>query len=186
MEPQHPLDSWQVTMSDEQGNTVFTETKNTPLPKEMYWDGTNNNSRQLDSGYYTLSLTIRDIAGQEAQTTSQLYLQSKKTEIANIIQYSDHGQSKLDLLPTATMLIPVSNWVLTLETKDGEPRFTQEGEQLPATITIPADISTQKLFCSLSIKDTLGNRYVTTNTRLKTTKKIEVLAQSKNGWKVDF
>ena len=189
MQPHHPLDLWRITMSDERGDTVFSETRHAPLPTEMLWKGTNNNHRQLDSGYYTLSLKIRDLAGNETETTSKLYLQSTKMELVNIQQYTERGQRKLELLPTATMLIPIDNWILTLETEVGEPKFTQAGTQLPATITVPGNISAQKLFCYFLVKDKLGNQYDTTTTQLITTKKAGILAQiqpPQNNWKADF
>jgi len=189
MAPPHQLDLWRITISDADGNIVFSETRHTPLPQEMHWKGTNSNNRELDSGYYTLLLTIRDIAGNEAQKTSNLYLQSTKMELANVQQHIERGQHRLELLPTTTMLVPIDNWVLTLETKTGETKFTQTGTRLPATITIPDHISEQKLFCYLLIKDKLGNHYTTTNTQLKTANKAGILAQiepPQNNWKADF
>lgn len=187
MEPRLPLDFWRITMSDEEGNTVFTETKYTDLPKEMYWQGTNNNRRQLDTGYYTLSLTVRDLAGNEAQVTSKLYLQSTKMELVDIRQYIEQGHHKLELLPTETMLIPIDNWTLTLETKDGDTMFTQTGIRLPAIITIPETISQQELFCYFLIKDKLGNQYITANKQLNTSATgILAQTQKQNSWKADF
>lgn len=187
MEPRLPLDSWRITMSDEQGNTVFTETKYTDLPKEMYWQGTNNNSRQLDTGHYTLTLAIRDLAGNEAQTTSKLYLQSTKMELVDIRQYTEQGHHKLELLPTESMLIPIDNWALTLETKEGDTLFSQTGPRLPAIITVPDTISQQQLFCYFLIKDKLGNQYSTANIQLKASA-TGTLAQTQkqNNWKADF
>lgn len=188
MVPRRPLELWSITMRDEQGETVFSETQYTSLPAEMNWQGINSNRRQLNMGYYTLTLTVRDIAGNEAHTTSKLYLQSTDAKMVSIRQQTKQGRSQLKIQPSEALVIPIDNWRLTLETLKGTPLLTQKGTRLPATITLPAQVSRQELVCHFQIEDKLGNHYSTNVIQRETTSKKGIVAQvqPENDWKADF
>ena len=188
MAPQRPVEQWRFTVFNEQGKKVFTETQYTALPKEMRWRGTDNNRRRLDTGYYSLAFTVRDIAGNEAQTTSQLYLQSANMDMVSINQHFEQGRHELELLPAEDLRIPIDNWALTLKTADGTQVFTQKGSLLPAIVTVPTNIAQQGLICNFRVMDKLGNHYTIADTRLETAGATGMLAQqrSHNVWKADF
>ncbi len=188
IKPRRPLELWRITMYDEQGNIVFSETQYTSLPKEMRWQGTSRNHQRLATGHYKLTLVVRDIAGNEAEITSKLYLQSTDTEMAEIKQQVENGSPRLNLLPSAALLVPIDHWILTLETENGDPLLTRKGTRLPMTIVIPAEIAQQNPTCHLLIQDRLGNHYSAAETRLENGKKGKALVQfqPKSNWKADF
>ena len=188
MKPLRPVDLWNFTVYDKQGNIVFTETQHTALPAEMCWYGTDNNRRRIKMGYYTLSFTVCDIAGNEAQVISKLYLQSTDAEMIHISQHLEQGKRQLKILPAEDLLIPIDNWALTLETEEGVSVFTEKGVLLPAIVTIPAEISQQGLICHFRMLDKLGNHYTLADTRLQTTSATGILAQRQPQkiWKADF
>ncbi len=188
MEPQRPLELWRVTVRNEQGEIVFSETQYTALPNKMHWRGINSNRQQLNAGYYSLSLTVRDIAGNEARTTAELYMQATDTKMVNIKQHSERGQSWLEIRANEAMLIPIDNWVLILETEQGDRLLTRKGSRLPATVTISSKIAQQNPACHFQIQDKLGNRYNVAGIDLETADKQELHAQLKpqRSWKTDF
>jgi len=188
IKPHRPLELWRFVMRDGEGNVVFSETRHSPLPREMHWRGTNGYSQSLDSGYYNLTFAVRDIAGNETEVSSKLYLQSTLSQLAKIRQQIRKGQPQLELVSDKTLMIPVDRWVLTLETEKGERLLTRKGIRLPVKITIPQEISRQDPICHFVIQDKLGNHYVAAETRLEKVAKKKAVAQvePQNSWKADF
>ena len=188
IKPRRPLELWRFTMRDGEGNVVFSETQYSSLPKEMHWRGTNSSRQALDSGYYTLTFAVRDLAGNEAEVCSKLYLQSTREELAKIRQQIKKGHPQLELVSGEALMIPVDRWVLTLEAENGEPLLTRKGIRLPVKIVIPPEISRRDPVCHFTIQDRLGNHYSAAETRLEKVVKEKSLAQVKplNTWKADF
>lgn len=188
LEPQRPVDLWCFTVYNKNGAKVFYEQQFSDLPLEMRWRGNDNNMRRLDNGEYTLSFFTRDIAGNEAIATSQLYLQNTDMEMVSINQNFDDGKYQLELLPSEALQVPIDNWALTLETEDGKQVFTTKGYQLPATIGIPAEVAQPGLICQFRALDKLGNHYDIADARLEVVDSAGMLAQlqPQQDWRVDF
>ena len=186
--PQRPVDMWSFTIYNKSGDKVFYEQQLSDLPMEMRWRGNDNNRRRLDNGEYTLSFFTRDIAGNEAVATSQLYLQKTDMEIVSINQHINDGIYQLELLPSEALQVPIDNWALTLETKNGQAVFTTKGYQLPATIDIPADVVQPGLVYQFRALDKLGNHYDIADARLEAVDSSGMLAQlqKQQNWLVDF
>jgi len=188
MVPPRPIDKWCFSVLNNKGQTVFSEQQYTDLPPEMRWRGTDNNRRKLDNGHYTLAITTQDIAGNEAQATAELYLQSTDLEMVTISQHIERGEHKLELLPAETLHVPVENWSITLETPDGTTVYTTRGYQLPAVVIIPPTVAKQGLICQFHALDKLGNHYKVSDTRIDPVAANGMLAQIQpdKKWKVDF
>ena len=189
MEPQRQLELWRVTVRNEQGETVFSETQYTALPNAMHWGGINSNRQQLNAGYYSLALTVRDIAENETRITTELYLQTADTKMVNIKQHNERGHSWLEIRPSEAMLIPIDNWILILETEQGDRLLTRKGSRLPATVTISTKIAQQNPDCHFQVLDKLGNSYNVAGIDRKTTvdkQELHAQLQPQNSRKTDF
>jgi len=189
MKPNRPLELWRINMRNSQGEIVFSETQYTALPAEMLWRGINRNQRQLGTGYYTLTLTIRDIAGNEAQASAKLYLQAKTAEMVEVKQGVERGRPQLRLSSKEIVLIPVDHWRLTLETPEGVQLLSRKGVQLPATIALPERLARHDVVCHFVVQDKLGNSYTTATVQREVNSNSGSVAQVQrktSGWKADF
>ena len=189
MAPNRPLELWRITIRDNQGEKVFSETQYTALPVEMIWRGINKNQRHLGTGYYTLTLTVRDIAGNETRGTAKLYLQAETVEMVEVKQRIDRGRSQLELSAKDSVLIPVNLWRLTLETTAGLPLLSRKGVSLPATITLPRMLTRKDIVCHFVMQDKLGNSYTTETVQQEVKVKNGSVAQVEkktSTWKSDF
>ncbi len=187
--PNRPLELWRITIYDNQGETVFSETQYTALPAEMLWRGTNKNQRHLGTGYYTLTLLVRDIAGNETQVTAKLYLQAETAEMVEVKQQVERGRPQLKLSTKETVLIPVDRWQLTLETAEGDLLLSRKGMQLPATIALPERLTRHDVVCHFIVQDKLGNSYTTETVQREAknaTGEIVQLEKKVSNWKADF
>jgi hypothetical protein len=155
----------------------------------MLWRGINRNQRQLGTGYYTLTLIVRDIAGNEAQAVAKLYLQAKAAEMVEVKQNVERGRPQLELSSKESVLIPVDHWRLTLETLEGIPLLSRKGTQLPATITLPERLTRHDVVCHFVMQDKLGNSYTTDTVQREVKNNSGAVAQVQkkaSGWKADF
>ena len=187
--PNRPLELWRITICDDQGETVFSETQYTALPAEMLWRGINRNQRQLGAGYYTLTLMVRDIAGNETQVTAKLYLQAETAEMVEVKQRFERGRPQLKLSTKETVLIPVDRWQLTLETAEGDLLLSRKGVQLPATIALPERLTRHDVICHFNMQDKLGNSYTTETVQREAKNKTGEIVQLQkkiSSWKADF
>lgn len=189
MRPNRPLELWRITIRDNQGEIVFSETQYTALPVEMLWRGINRNQRQLGTGHYTLTLTVRDIAGNETQVTAKLYLQAETVEMVEVKQKLERGRPQLKLSAKETVLIPVDRWQLTLETAEGVQLLSRKGVHLPATIALPERLTRHDVVCHFTMQDKLGNSYTTETVQREAnsqTGEIVQVQQKISNWKADF
>lgn len=189
MSPNRPLELWRITILDNQGEKVFSETQYTALPVEMVWRGINKNQRHLGTGYYTLILMVRDIAGNETQVTAKLYLQAETAEMVEVKQRIDRGRPELELSTKDSVLIPVNRWQLTLETTAGVQLLSRKGVNLPATIALPRRLTQNNIVCHFVMQDKLGNSYTTETVQQEVKVKngsIAKVEKKTNNWKSDF
>ncbi len=189
MKPVRPLDLWRITMRDGRGEVVFSETRYTALPAEMVWRGINRNQRQLDAGYYTLTLMIRDIAGNRAEVSARLYLQAVTDEMVEVKQRVERGRPQLELSTKEAVLIPVERWQLVLENATGVPLLVRKGNQLPATIALPERLTRHDVVCHFVVQDKLGNSYATETVQREAVGQSSEVAQvgkKESSWKADF
>ena len=189
MVPKRPLELWTITIHDDQGEVVFTETQHTPLPADMLWRGINKNLRQLEMGYYKLTLTVRDIAGNESVAEAKLYMQSKQDEMIKAKQRIERGLPHLRLSTSESLLIPVNHWRLTLETEKGLPLLSRKGDHLPVTIILPEQLSRPGIVCHFVMRDELGNQYTTETVQHEATigePNMVTQLQPDPQWKTDF
>lgn len=189
MTPKRPLEQWTITIRDDQNEIVFSETQHTPLPVEMVWRGLNKNFRQMGIGHYTLTLTAKDIAGNESIATAKIYMQAAEGNMIKVKQKVERGLPQLTLATDDSLLIPVDSWRLTIETSDGALLLSRKGVQLPTKIVLPEKLSLQRTVCHFVMRDKLGNQYTTETVQdetITTQPNAVVQTQPKNSWKADF
>jgi len=187
MHPVRPIDYWQLTIDDEDGKCVVSETHNPPLPKQLQWSGIDNNRRQLDMGRYNMTLKVCDLAGNISEAASTLYLQPKETELVSISQQFNLEKHQIELLPAQNIMIPIEHWAMTLETDDGKIVYTTQGVNLPALVDLPPQLNYDELNCNVRVLDQLGNRSLISGTRFQIDQSKEMFAQQSSlNWSADF
>lgn len=194
MNPARPVDSWQLTIKNEDGKKVLTETHNTPLPSQLQWRGIDNNRLRLDMGRYEMVLKVWDLAGNLCEASSTLYLQPKEADLVSISQHFNNESYQIELLPAKNIMIPIEHWAISVETENGEIVYSTKGDQLPALVELPPQLNYDQLSCSVSVLDQLGNHKLVTGTRFQVDNTNEMLAQlnemldqrNDQNWSADF
>lgn len=188
LEEPRPVDHWKLAIKDQNGFTILTEEQHSDLPERLEWRGTDSHNRRLDTGRYTMTMQVWDIAGNQNQITTKLYLQPTSQEMINISQIFIDGENYLQLLPAENQIVPIEHWSLTLETDEGAPVFSKTGWELPTIVALPQDITIDSLICNVTALDKLGNNSLLSAAPIQVPPSHGKVAQRtpKNEWTADF
>lgn len=188
LEDPRPLDRWRLVIKDQNGQTILSEGQNAELPERLEWNGTDSRNHRVETGRYTMTMQVWDVAGNQNRVATKFYLQPTSQEMINVSQVFIDGENFLQLLPAENQIVPIEHWSLTLETEDGSPIYTKTGWELPSFVAIPDDISIENFICNVKALDKLGNNSLLSEAKINLNPSRSKVAQRsrQNQWTADF
>ncbi|MEW6218295.1 MAG: hypothetical protein AB1634_02025 [Thermodesulfobacteriota bacterium] len=157
-----PVASFRIQIEDPKTGAFLMDFKSIEsLPEAMVWRGAGDQG-PLGSGYYRLILTVTDVMGNEIADSAELYLGKNQPRVLPAMERLEDGRVQLHLMAvpdpqTGEMEpVPVKYWQLRVTDRERNFLLEEEGETLPATVTLDPGAETVFLVSYL-VRDVLGN-----------------------------
>lgn len=157
MTSREPLQRWQVTFEDNDGETLLSQDGSGVPPERLFWRGNAANGKPFDDGDYRVIMKVWDRAGNTAEaaqwvtvlrTKPQLTMKAALAGEELIIDISNSGPA------------PISYWRFHMRGKDGIGIAYKDGDLLPATLHLQLTEKNrnQPVQGFLQVRDVLGNQ----------------------------
>ena len=151
-----PLSRWKISILKKGDVTVLSNEGSGDLPDRFEWKGQRKDGTIVDPGMYQVRLQVWDLASNNASITHQVeYRQhTPQPEVqANLVE------DKLVVMLQDQESLVLKYWTARILFSDGETLVEEQGDSLPATITLPALKKDEKraLECLVEYHDVLGN-----------------------------
>ena len=157
MKQREPVTHWLISVDEQSGIMLMSQKGKGSLPQRFYWNGRDSNNNPVGEGIYNIILDVWDRAGNSSSATQQVKV-SRSLPQMHLTAKSENNE--IDLTINSQGDIPIAFWHIEFWTNKGEFLKTVEGDDLPAEIQVPTDIDqeSEKISCSLVVRDILGNQ----------------------------
>jgi len=186
------LESWQVEITDKDGNIVRSEDGFGMLPTDFFWWGEDNQYKTVKDGTYFCQLFVKDKAGNQTSTPKEKIVVDKTLPETTVVLAEENKES-LTLSLKTNDISKIADWKIIVYDKTGAEAGKFEGNgNIPATIVCPVknDMSLREkgvLTCSVEVRDIAGNRLQIERQPLKCPEpEVTVPEEKKDEWVEDF
>lgn len=167
LHPNRAVSRWQVKVTRQDGTVVVDDQVDGELPRDLFWRGWNNKRQRLPDGEYTFTLIIWDVAGNRAEASRKVSLQSECQPLeANAVRRGQQDFVRLSNPEGSSGLLGL-NWKLQVLLPDGELLMEHSGSLLPVEFALPDDIDVDFLLFSIDVRDQVGNTFSVVDSRLQ-------------------
>jgi len=167
LRPNRAVSRWQVMVTRADGTVVVNDQMDGELPRDLIWQGCNNKRQRLPDGEYTFTLIIWDAAGNRAETSRRVSIQSECQPIeANAVR---RGQQNFVCLstPEGSAGTLGLSWKLQVLLPDGDLLMEHSGSSLPVEFALPENLDVDFLLFSIDVRDQVGNTFSVVDSRLQ-------------------
>jgi len=185
LRPNREISRWQVKVTRTDGTVVVNDQMDGELPRDLFWQGCNNKRQRLPDGEYTFTLIIWDAAGNRAETSRRVSIQSECQPIeANTVR---RGKQNFVCLKTPEGSVGTLSldWKLQVLLPDGDLLMEHSGSSLPAEFALPDNIDVDFLLFSIDVRDQVGNTFSVVDSRLQLPESGLRLVENEK-WSKDF
>jgi hypothetical protein len=159
MKKREPFSRWKIWVENGAGEVVINDEGRGKMPGIFHWTGHGANGYPVEEGIYQLVLKGWDRAGNETETSEEIFYRPNKVDlIVDVVRVNDGLQVTLD---TSDKEVPLVYWLLEVWRDTGELRKSANGNKLPASFIIPMDFSKTSipvLAGHIAIQDIIGNK----------------------------
>jgi len=167
LHPNRAVSRWQVKVTRQDGTVVVDDQVDGELPRDLFWRGWNNKRQRLPDGEYTFTLIIWDAAGNRAEASRKVFLQSECQPIeANAVRRGKQNFVRLSTPEGSSGLLGL-NWKLQVLRPDGELLMEHSGSSLPVEFVLPDEKDVDFLLFSIDVRDQVGNTFSVVDSRLQ-------------------
>jgi TolB-like protein len=150
-----PINRWQMTVRDENGNQVMGDKGDQGLPSHFSWWGQGKNGGLVQDGFYAIDLTVWDRAGNSASTQESIRVVRAKP---NMILDMEKQEDNLAINLKYDGEIPLAYWRLQIRNPNGSIIAERSGTDSSQEINLPLKATaTQDISYRLYAQDMLGN-----------------------------
>lgn len=190
------LESWQVEITDKDGNIVKSEDGFGLLPAEFLWRGENNQYKTVADGTYFCRLFVQDKAGNRTFTAKEKIVVDKTPPETTVV-LAEEDEESLTLSLKTKDISKIADWNVIVYDRTGAEAGKFEGKgNVPATIVCSVkkeskeDLSPEEegtLTYSLEVRDIAGNKLRIERQPLKCLEpKVTEPDKKKDEWVEDF
>ncbi|MBW2737299.1 MAG: Ig-like domain repeat protein [Deltaproteobacteria bacterium] len=167
------LESWEVEITDKDGNVARSENGFGMLPADFFWRGEDNQYKPVKDGTYFCRLFVQDKAGNRTSTAKEKIVVDK-TQPETTVVLAEKNEESLTLSLKTKDISKIAYWKVVVYDRTGAEAGKFEGKgNVPATIVCPVkkkskkdlspeeDLSSEEenaLTYSLEVRDMAGNK----------------------------
>ncbi len=152
-----PITRWEITVIDEQGETIVRQSAAEHVPRRLTWRGqTSQGSVALDGDYHIV-FKVWDRAGWSASAETDVLLKRQPPEISLEVR---KDEERLQVTIEDLAENQLAFWWAKFFAGDGHPITVAEGESMPASVVLDlaGDKVVQGVECIVLAQDIYGNR----------------------------
>ncbi len=167
LHPNRAVSRWQVKVTRQDGAVVVDDQMDGELPRDLIWQGYNNKRQRLPDGEYTFTLIIWDAAGNQAEVSRRVSIQSECQPVeASTVRRGKQNFVYLTTPEGSSGQLSL-NWKLQVLLPDGKLLMEHSGSSLPAEFALPDDINVDFLLFSIDVRDQIGNTFSVVDSHLQ-------------------
>ncbi len=167
------LESWEVEITDKDGNVARSENGFGMLPADFFWRGEDNQYKPVKDGTYFCRLFVQDKAGNRTSTAKEKIVVDKTPPETTVV-LAEKNEESLTLSLKTKDISKIAYWKVVVYDRTGAEAGKFEGKgNVPATIVCPVkkkskkDLSPEEelsseeedaLTYSLEVRDMAGNK----------------------------
>lgn len=158
MDQREPVKRWEISVEDEDGNTLISENGKHFLPQHFTWRGQQSSGRFANDGEYQIVLKTWDRADNMALAVKKVMV-VKEEPVVHVEATQRENAVCVDM--SAEKRRPLAYWHVELRSQTGALLQEKEGNKLPVQLEISNEKLSEagKVECLLSAKDLLGNSF---------------------------
>ena len=152
-----PIESWEVSIQNDQGEDLLREKGKGSLPPRFVWNGKGDTGYVASNEVYTFTLRTWDRALNEGKSTEKIFFSRIPPGIQ--VKTYEKGQDIIVDVDRDNARVPLKFWHMEIRFDSGKLYRSEGGQQLPKMMAISsADIrESRNLDCKVVMRDILGN-----------------------------